>query len=40
MLLNDIFNKIFEINMDKRASVSYLKDHGVLKSKVSEEEAT
>ena len=36
-LLNDLFLKIFEMNPEKRVSIFVLKDHGALKSKMSEE---
>lgn len=38
--LCDLFQKIFEIDRDKRPNISALREHPALRSKVAEEEST
>jgi biotin synthase-related radical SAM superfamily protein len=38
--LNDLFQKIFEIDMKKRVAISALKEHPALKGKIVEDVST
>lgn len=40
VLLNDLFMKIFEIDVEKRITVSAIREHVALRGKVTEEEST
>lgn len=40
VLLNDLFMKIFEIDVEKRITVTAIREHVALRGKVSEEEST
>jgi len=40
VLLNDLFMKIFEIDVEKRITVSTIREHVALRGKVTEEEST
>ena len=39
-ILSDLFQKIFEIDREKRLNIATLRDHPALKGKVTEEEST
>jgi len=40
VLLNDLFMKIFEIDVEKRITVTAIREHVALRNKVAEEEST
>jgi|LakMenEpi03Aug12_release.lakeMendotaPanAssembly.Ray.scaffolds.fasta_scaffold5398886_1 hypothetical protein len=40
VLLNDLFMKIFEIDVEKRITVAAIREHVALRGKVAEEEST
>ena len=40
VLYNDLFSKIFDVDMERRITISGLREHPLLKGKVVEEEST
>jgi len=39
-LLNDLFLRIFEMNAEKRITINNMKEHAVLRNKMTEDEST